>query len=92
MREIVLRDFFLGTVTCSALARDLENSKRKVGPIDWVVEIEDMEDQFWVTRQMLISICDAVLSEQLPTEDLSANDHFEWDAKDVIGNVIHDWP
>jgi hypothetical protein len=98
MREIVLRDFFLGRITPSALAKDVEGSKKKVGPINWVVEIEDMESQFQVTPQMLVSICDAVLSGQLPNENLSvigfalvASDHFEWDAEDVIGDIIHDW-
>jgi hypothetical protein len=98
MREIVLRDFFLGSVTASVLARDVAGSKKKVGAVEWVVEIEDMEGQFEVTRLMLVSLCDAVLSGQFPPEELStigfalaASDHFSWDGEDLIGDVIYDW-
>lgn len=98
MREIVLRNFFLGRATPLVLARDVLDSTKKVGPISFVVEIEGMEDEFLVTREMLVSLCDAVLSGQLATQELStigfalvASDSFIWDAEDVVGDVIHDW-
>ena len=98
MRETVLRDFFLGSVTPAVLAKDVFGSKKKVGPINWVVEIEDMEEEFLVTRQMLLLLCDAALSEQFSPQNLStigfalvASDKFTWDAEDLIGDVIQDW-
>ena len=98
MREIVLRDFFLGRTTALELGRDLLGSTKKVGPISFVIEIEDMEDEFAVTREMLVSLCDTVLSGQLPPQDLSAigfallaSDSFIWDAENVMGDIIHDW-
>jgi hypothetical protein len=98
MREIVLRDFFLGSVTPSALAQDISGSKKKIGPVTWLVEIEDMESDFSVTREMLVSLCNAVLSGQIPAEELStigfalvASDNFKWDGEDIVGDVIHDW-
>jgi hypothetical protein len=65
MREVVLRDFFLGLATPVELARDVRDSIKKVGPISFEVEIEDMEGEFLVTREMLVSLCDAVLLGQL---------------------------
>src|SRR5713101_7110723 len=98
MREIVLRDFFLGRARPLELARDVFGSTKKVGPISFVLEVEDMQDEFLVTREMLVSLCDAVLSGQLPPQELSAigfalvaSHSFVWDAEDVVGNVIHDW-
>ncbi|MGH6877893.1 MAG: hypothetical protein ACREHV_11025 [Rhizomicrobium sp.] len=98
MREIVLRDFFLGRATSPELARDVLGSTKKVGPISFVIEIEDMDGAFDVTRAMLVSLCDTVLSGHLPPQDLSAigfalmaSDSFIWDAEDVMGDVIQDW-
>jgi hypothetical protein len=98
MREIVLRDFFVGRATSEALTKDVLGSTKKVGPVSFVVEIEDMNSEFTVTREMLASLCDAVLSGQLPPQELSAigfalvaSNCFAWDAEDVVGDVIHDW-
>jgi hypothetical protein len=98
MRETILRDFFLGNVTGSALAQDVAGSKKQIGPINWIVQIEDMEGELEVTRPMLVALCDAVLAQQFPTEQLStvgfaliASDKFTWDGEDVVGGVIHDW-
>jgi len=66
--------------------------------MNWAIEIEDMETDFEVTRPMLVSLCDAVLSGQLPAEELStigfalaASDRFSWDREDLVGAVIYDW-
>ncbi|MFZ0579502.1 MAG: hypothetical protein WBY69_05650 [Candidatus Acidiferrales bacterium] len=98
MREVILRDFFLGRITPPELAADVRGSVKKVGAISFVAEIEDMDDEFSVTRQMLVSLCEAVLSDQLPSQDLStigfallASEKFVWDAEDLVGDVIHDW-
>jgi hypothetical protein len=98
MREVILRDFFLGRITPPELAADVRGSTKQVGAISFVTEIEDMDDEFSVTRQMLVSLCEAVLSDQLPSHDLStigfalvASEKFTWDAEDLAGDVIHDW-
>jgi hypothetical protein len=98
MREIVLRNFFSGRATALELARDVLGSTKKMGPISFVVEIEDMGEEFLVTRPMLVLLCDAVLSGQLPPQELSAigfalvaSESFTWNTEDVIGDVIHDW-
>jgi hypothetical protein len=98
MREVVLRDFFLGLATPVELARDVRDSIKKVGPISFEVEIEDMEGEFLVTREMLVSLCDAVLLGQLPAQELSpigfalaSSESFAWNVEDVVHEVIHDW-
>jgi hypothetical protein len=98
MRETVLRDFFLGHATPLELTADVVGSTKKTGPLSFIVEIEDMDDEFLVTREMLVAICDAVLSGKLPPLELAtigfsllASESFVWDAEDVMGDVIHDW-
>ncbi len=98
MREIVLRDFFLGQATTEALAKDVLGSVKQIGPIKFSVEIEDMDEEFSVTREMLVSLCDAVLSRKFPAPELStigfaleASERFIWNGEDLMGRVIDDW-
>jgi hypothetical protein len=98
MREVILRDFFLGHATAEALAKDVQDSVKRLGPIHYSIEIEDMEAEFSVTREMLVSLCDAVLSGQFPAHELStigfaleASDKFTLEGEDVVGRVIDDW-
>jgi hypothetical protein len=95
MREIILRDFFLGLATPEALTKDVLGSVKQVGLIHYSVEIEDMDEEFPVTRAMLVSLCDAVLSRRFPADELStigfvleASDRFTWDGEDLVGRVI----
>jgi hypothetical protein len=97
MRESVLRDFFLGHIPPAALARDVKGSTKQLTPIESVVEIEDMQGEFAITRPMLVSLCDAVLSGHFPPHELSAigftllaSDSFAWD-DDLMSEVINDW-
>lgn len=63
------------------------------------VEIEDIEEEFVVTRSMLLSLCDIVLSASLSTDALAtigfaleASHKFVWDADvdELVANVIAD--
>jgi hypothetical protein len=97
MRESVLRDFFLGHIPPAALAGDVEGSTKQLTPIESAVEIEDMRTEFAVTRPMLVSLCDAVLSGHFPADELKAigfalmaSDSFAWD-DNLMSEVIHDW-
>jgi|HubBroStandDraft_3_1064219.scaffolds.fasta_scaffold240348_1 hypothetical protein len=98
MREIVLRDFFLGQTTPEALAKDILGSVKQIGPIKFSVEIEDMDEEFSLTREMLVSLCNAVLSRKLPAPELAtigfaleASQTFIWDGEDLMGMIIDDW-
>lgn len=99
MREAVLADFFRGRVTARELAVDLRGSTTRVSEIQTTTEIEDMTAPFRVTREMAIALCDAVLSGQLPAEELEtvgfalvASDNFHWDeVDDEPAKTFYDW-
>ena len=115
MREEILKRFFQGEITGTDLAKDVAGSAKEVTDLESIpnldipgskvgkyvsVEIEDMEEEFVVTRSMLLSLCDAVLSASLPTDALAtigfaleASDKFGWDADvdELVANVIADW-
>jgi hypothetical protein len=97
MRESVLREFFSGLISPQALAEDVKGSTKQITNIESVVEIEDMQGPFRISRGMLVSLCDAVLSGELPPTDLAAigfalmaSEAFEWD-DDLMSEVIEDW-
>jgi hypothetical protein len=63
-----------------------------------IVRIEDMAGEFTVTREMLIALCDAVLTKELQPGVLEtvgfalmASDRFTWDGEQILGDVIADW-
>jgi hypothetical protein len=65
-----------------------------------ITSIEDMDDDFAVTSEMAIRLCDAVLAGELPASALQtigfalmASDKFQWDADEdeVLASVIADW-
>jgi hypothetical protein len=100
MREEVLKRFFLGQIDGAELARDIRGSQKRLGPRHSVIHIDDMKEQLTVTRQMLIKLCDAVISGGLYPDALAiigfalqASDHFEWDRDkdELIADVIADW-
>jgi hypothetical protein len=100
-KEIVLRDFFLGRATIAELCADLKDAVRNEGPVQ-KYPILDMSEDYSVTCQDLIKLCDAVLAEELPPSALEpigfcliASDHFEWDSDDpdgeIVAETIADW-
>src|SRR5277367_5402815 len=100
MRELILRRFFEGTCTGAELATDVAGAVKKMSEVNSAISIEDMDENFVVTSEMAVRLCDAVLSAALPPEALMpigfaliASDRFEWDADDdeVMANVISDW-
>ena len=98
MREDVLARFFNGKATSAELARDLNGSEERVSDIESVVNIEDMQEELVVTREMAVALCDAVLSEELAPSALAtigfalmASEKFMWDGEDVLGDIIADW-
>lgn len=100
MRERVLRDFFEDKTATAELARDVAGSISQKRQKQYVVSIEDMDEEFTVTAAMLVRLCDVVLQGELEPDALhaigfalSASDKFCWDADedDVLANVIADW-
>jgi len=100
MREQILRQFFEAKSTAAELAQDIAGSTKKTTPIISVTSVEDMDEDFTVTADMAVALCDAVLNGGLPAEGLHtigfalmASDRFHWggDQDDILANVIADW-
>jgi hypothetical protein len=100
MREQVLRQFFEGKSTAAELAKDVAGSTKKTSPRVSVTSVEDMDEEFTVTADMAVTLCDAVIRGELPADalhtigfGLEASDRFQWDGdeNEVLANVIADW-
>ncbi|MBI3670301.1 MAG: hypothetical protein HY237_11030 [Acidobacteria bacterium] len=98
MNESTLRDFFLGKVPASVLAEEVANAAEQLDEIRQNIYIRDMESDFLISREMLVSLCDAVLAEQLPEAALQtiafalmASDRFDWEEDDLLTDVLWDW-
>jgi hypothetical protein len=97
MREMTLKQFFLGEISAEVLARDVDGSVVQIDSVTSSVRIEDMRGHFVVEREHVVKLCDATVSRELPPESLSAitfalfaSDAFEWD-DDVMSEVLADW-
>jgi hypothetical protein len=98
MDERKLRDFFLGRISASRLARSIDRSVSHPDEITSVVYVRDMKEPFTVTREMAISLCDAVLHGELPPNQLQwvgftlhASDSFDWNEDDLLSAIFEDW-
>jgi hypothetical protein len=98
LKEAILAQFFEGKITGAKLANDLDGSERRISQTESIVKIEDMQEEFFVSREMAIRLCDAILRNELPPESLAnigfaliASDKFSWDFDDVLGEIIFDW-
>jgi hypothetical protein len=97
IREDVLRQFFLGRVSVSGLAQDVQCSVERLDAVESNITIEDMQDSFFLECQQGILLCDAALSNKLTSETvttvafaLMASDLFEWD-DETLSEVLSDW-
>ena len=102
MNESILRDFFLGTADIATLRGDLQGAVTQTSDDVFRQHITTMGTEFDVTAAHLVSLCDAVLSGQLPAADLNviafclvASDRFQWDTDtpkgNIIGETLFDW-
>jgi hypothetical protein len=100
MREQILRQFFEGKSSIAELAQDVFGSTRRAASAISITSVEDMDEDFQVTSEMAIRLCDAVLAGGLPAEALrtigfvlEASDKFHWDGDEdeVLASVIADW-
>jgi hypothetical protein len=100
MREQILRQFFEGKSSATELASDVSSSTRQSTPTVSITSVQDMDEDFRVTADMGVRLCDAVLAGDLPAESLrtigfalEASDRFHWDGDEdeVLASVIADW-
>lgn len=98
MREEDLKQFFLGQLDADALAPEVADSIRHYDEVETSIAIQDMKEDFTVTRHHLIRLSDAALANKLNEEQLNAiafallaSDRFEFNEADVVIEVLHDW-
>lgn len=96
MKEVVLKNFFLGKATIDELREDLKAAVVSEGMIK-KQRIMDMSGDYLVTCRDLVKLCDAILAEELAPNVLEAigfcliaSDNFEWDHDDPDGNIVAD--
>ena len=104
MNERTLLNYFLDTATVVELNEDLKGAQQKTSYDATSVYINplDTDNEFDVTKDHLIKLCDDVISGKLTTTDLNtiafaiiSSDFFTWDNEaddaSIIENVINDW-
>ncbi len=103
MKEELLKNFFEGIISIDDLRADLVGAVQSESQGTILrYPIVDMDEEYTVTCQHLISLCDAVLDNHLSPETLEplgfcmmASDYFEWDSDtddgDRVSLMLHYW-
>ena len=101
MKEATLRDVLLGVLPIESLASEAATATEQIGPATRRVHIQDLEsdEEFEITAEMLIRLCDGVLGGSLPPSSLEligfaviASDHLGWAEDDeLVARVLYDW-
>jgi len=102
MNSELLRLFFEGKLNAKCLFEDFENTITQTSAQCFEHSMIDLSEDYQVSIDNLILICDAVLSGDLKPEHLVvigfgmlSSDHFIWDTStpegERIANTIYDW-
>jgi hypothetical protein len=101
MNEAKLRDFFIEKATAAELAADMVGTVEQRSRDVRAVHIQDLpsDEEFTITPQMMVRLCDAVLAGELPGPALEpiafaviASDHLHWAEDDqLVSRVLYDW-
>ena len=94
MREALLQQFFLGEVSASDLAEDLEGAVVQDSSSRYF-HIDEMDTEFIVETIHLGRVCDAALAGELPIDSLEsvgfcvvASESFGWDPESKDGDLV----
>ena len=101
MKEQILLDYLLGNATIEQLADDLNGAQKKTSFETTTVFIDQLKTEFSYkkTKDNLLDICNAVLTNKLPIEDVNTiayaiitSEVFTIDEADVsVERVLFDW-
>jgi hypothetical protein len=101
LNEATLRDFFQGKSSVAELAAEAVASTQQVGPQTFHVHVVELEgdEEFVIDAPMLVRLCDAVLTGNLPATCLEpigfalvCSEHFHWVEEDnLVPRVLYDW-
>jgi hypothetical protein len=97
MKEDTIRSFFSGESGAHQLSEEVARSITHFDAVACNVTIEDMQEDFCLTRFHILLLCDAGIAGELSQEVMStvafailASDRFGWD-DDIISETLHDW-
>jgi len=97
LREDSVAAVLSGHVSPAVLEEQVHRATERVNDIREEIHVQDMPGSFVVSRQMLTTLCEAVIGGQLSAESLRivaftliASSSFEWD-ENLVGEVLHDW-
>jgi hypothetical protein len=102
MHAAILKAFFLGQATASALSRDLDVAWQPSGSQAQRFVLEDITEDFVVRAEHLLRICNAVLAGDIEPSKLEVvaaalvtSAHFTWEEEGLEGErvaqTISDW-
>ncbi len=99
IQENTIRRFFLDEVPPEALAIEANFAVAKISDVDSEVMIEDMDEDFSVTRNHLLKLCDGGIDHRISPKALAtvaftllASDRFQFDGgDDVLAEVLSWW-
>lgn len=99
MREAVLAEYFNGSRSAASLQAELQRCARRISEVETSYKIEDMTEDFLVTREMLVEICEAALRGDLQLEALKtigfiviASNHYHWaEVDEQVAETLYDW-
>ncbi len=104
MTEQILLDYFQNFATVEHLSDDLKDSQKKTSFDTTSVHIKpiDSSQDFAITKEHLIRLCDEALNEKLTTTDINTiafviitSEFFTWDNETeegiLIETVLYDW-
>ncbi len=104
MKELTLKEYFLGNVSIDVLSQDVKDSQEKTGFETSAVYIDQINEtgEFIISIDHLVLLCDAAINGDLTMTDLNTiafslvtSEFFTWDTESTIGKrietVIYNW-
>jgi len=102
MRADTLRAFFEDRVSAAALDAELRGAWRQSSSDSFQLLMSDLSEDYSVTPEHLVKLCEAVLAMQLDPEALRAvgfgliaSGHFAWDGDtpdgERVASTLNDW-
>jgi hypothetical protein len=97
--EDTIRRYLMGEAPIEVLTIELPSAVANVNGVESEILIEDMQDDFQLTRDHVLKLCDAAIEERISASGLSAvafaliaSDRFELNSDDeAMTEVLYDW-
>ena len=99
LSEDTVRRYLVGEVPIEVLAVELSSAVIRKSSIETEIMIDDMQDDFNLTRNHVLKLCDAAIENRISTSGLNtvafaiiASERFQLDGDDEpMMEVLYDW-